>query len=714
MTPKTSLDAQVIEKVDQVTVEFVAEALSVSGIVSFVATKIGTGQVGEVYRLSLSYEDIAPPEQPATVILKIPSSNPRSRATAVSINLYENEARFYAEILPLLPKTARAAVPRCFHVGFNPETAVASLLLEDAGTDALVEDDISRATLEQALLAMRTLALMHGVLRPVLTDEEKASWLKKASWLIRGPNADEGFFREIFLNFKVQFEKRMAPEHLEICEKWVPAFGWWIQQQLTASPEKTGVKHSDYRLDNLLFTADRGMKVVDWQFIMTGPLVSDIAHFLACSLKIEDRRAWQDDLLRAYCDALAQVLPAEFGPALTFEEASQELRLQTLGILTTHIMSSQLIDSTDRGDDMFMALIARECELVRDTNALELLPVLPPQSLTPLRPRIENEYLHPAAMGKYWSESWYFDFADEAQGIAGWIRFAIRPRLKGNWYTATIIQKGKGVYQIADYVAPGVVVDGHSLRLAKPGAYDVVQEVNTGEELQTYRIKMLSDAVARYHDASDILLDVSPLSTNDGMSFNLSFDTAGIIYSYRILTRYEVPCTVTGSLVINGTSIQLNSAYAQRGHSWGPRDWCGSDWIWSAFCLPAKGGSTTETRVHASQLRWPGRPSMSMGYVQTGNDIREIEGLECEEGVVTKHALVNASNMQMVTGMRMKILAHGKEEMVVQIGPQDHAPLKLVSDDGRASMFDRAWGKVKASDGREGVGWFEWNMNVWE
>ncbi|RYP40774.1 hypothetical protein DL767_001420 [Monosporascus sp. MG133] len=717
MTTKPTLSAQAIEKVDQVTVEFLAEALSISGIISFVATKIGTGQVGEVYRLSLNYG--ATPsglnlERPDTIILKIPSPNPQSRATAVSINLYEYEARFYAEIAPLLPETAREALPRCFHAGFNPETALSSLLLEDAGTDALVGDDLRGATREQALLAMRTLGLMHGALRPVLMDAEKASWLKKASWLIREPNANQAFFHEMFLSFKARYESQMAPEHLEICERWVPALGWWIEQQLTASPEKIGVKHSDYRLDNLLFTAAGGLKVIDWQCIMAGPLVGDIAYFLACSLKVEDRRAWQDDLLRAYCDALAQALPPGFGPTLTFEQVTHDLRLHTLGTLATHIMSSQLIDCAGRGDDMFMALIARECELIKDTNALELLPELPPQDPTPLRPLIENEYPHPAWMGKYWSESWYFDFVDEAQGIAGWIRLALTPRMKGNWYTATITQKGKGVYQIADYAAPGVVLDEHSLRLAKPGAYDIVHEVNTGEELETYRIKMSSDAAAHYHDANDILLGTSPPSTSESLSLSLSYNTTGIPYQYRILTRYEVPCTVTGLLVINGTSIALNSAYGQRDHSWGARDWWASDWIWSAFYLPAKHGSTTETRIHALQLRWPGRPSMSMGYVQTGDDIQEIEGLECEEDVVTKHTPNSEVKTQMVTGMKMKVLAHGKEEIRVRIEPQAHAPLKLVNDDGRASTFDTAWAKVRASDEREGVGWFEWNMNVWE
>jgi len=41
--------------------------------------------------------------------------------------------------------------------------------------------------------------------------------------------------------------------------------------------------------------------------------------------------------------------------------------------------------------------------------------------------------------------------------------------------------------------------------------------------------------------------------------------------------------------------------------------------------------------------------------------------------------------------------------------PRGHAPLRLTSDDGKISMFPRAWGKVKTEDGREGWAWMEWN-----
>jgi hypothetical protein len=41
-----------------------------------------------------------------------------------------------------------------------------------------------------------------------------------------------------------------------------------------------------------------------------------------------------------------------------------------------------------------------------------------------------------------------------------------------------------------------------------------------------------------------------------------------------------------------------------------------------------------------------------------------------------------------------------------------HAPVLLVSRDGRTSQFPRVWATVSTADGRQGVGWLEWNRNL--
>jgi hypothetical protein len=47
----------------------------------------------------------------------------------------------------------------------------------------------------------------------------------------------------------------------------------------------------------------------------------------------------------------------------------------------------------------------------------------------------------------------------------------------------------------------------------------------------------------------------------------------------------------------------------------------------------------------------------------------------------------------------------------LDVEPLAFGPLRLLSPDGRVSHFPRAMCRARTSDGREGVGWIEWNLN---
>ena len=38
---------------------------------------------------------------------------------------------------------------------------------------------------------------------------------------------------------------------------------------------------------------------------------------------------------------------------------------------------------------------------------------------------------------------------------------------------------------------------------------------------------------------------------------NLTWTTAGTPYQYRITTRYEIPCTVTGTVTVDGRTFDV-------------------------------------------------------------------------------------------------------------------------------------------------------------
>ena len=76
---------------------------------------------------------------------------------------------------------------------------------------------------------------------------------------------------------------------------------WWVDQ---GHPT---FAHMDFRADNFLLGGSAGTDVVtvlDWQLSVRGVGVWDVANFLAGSVTVEDRRAWEGDLVRRYHDGL--------------------------------------------------------------------------------------------------------------------------------------------------------------------------------------------------------------------------------------------------------------------------------------------------------------------------------------------------------------------------------------------------------------------------
>ncbi len=107
---------------------------------------------------------------------------------------------------------------------------------------------------------------------------------------------------------------------------------------------------------------------------------------------------------------------------------------------------------------------------------------------------------------------------------------------------------------------------------------------------------------------------------------NLVWATDGTPYKYGLTTRYEIPCTVSGDVTVDGTGYRLESVPGQRDHSWGVRDWWGMDWIWSALHLD------DGTHLHGVNIRIPGAPAFSIGYEQGADGkVTELQTVDSRE-----------------------------------------------------------------------------------
>ena len=661
---------QGIERPSDLTASWLATTLH-AGIAGFTVERIGTGQMSECYRVDLSYADSAAgaAEGPQSVVLKVAATDPVSRQTGSALGLYEREVRFYRDIAPRLG----GPIASCYHAAVDTTTGVFDLLLGDAGP-AVVGDEIAGATTEQARLAVLELGRLHG---PLLGDAA----LAEAPWLNREAPLNQAMIGVLYAGFIDRYGDQIAAPHRGVCQRLVDSFDGYLAAE---AGQLKGLIHGDYRLDNMLFGtagADRPLTVVDWQTVSWGPAMTDLAYFLGCALAVEDRRAQYDTLLRAYHDALGPTAP------VTLADVTEGVRRQSFFGVMMAIVSSMLVERTERGDRMFLTMLHRHCEHVLDTDALATLPVPGPGSRQPepLKPVTEDERAHTATEEPLWSESWYADFADPAQGLGGWLRLGLIPNQPTAWFHALLCGPEVPTVAVLDVEIP-LPADPWAVRTD-----DIEFAHSANVPLQTYRVDLHARGQA-YSDPA-ALLRGEP-GTPVRMAMDLTWTTDGTPYRYRLTTRYEIPCTVSGSVTVNDTSYRFDAVPGQRDHSWGVRDWWSMDWIWSALHLD------DGTHLHGVNIRIPGVPGFSIGYAQDGDgNLTELNTVSSQE-VFGDNGLPLNSTINLQPG-----------DLTATLDVRGNAPVPLVAVDGRMSQFPRAWVTVSTADGRGGVGWVEWNRN---
>jgi hypothetical protein len=211
------------------------------------------------------------------------------------------------------------------------------------------------------------------------------------------------------------------------------------------------------------------------------------------------------------------------------------------------------------------------------------------------------------------------------------------------------------------------------------------------EALQTYRVTVRGSGQA-YDDPSALLRDEPGRQVE--VTMDLEWTTVGTPYLYRLTPRYEIPCTVSGTVTADGRTWTVQGVPGQRDHSWGVRDWWSMEWVWSALHLD------DGTHLHGVDLRIPGAPPMGVGYIQqAGTPLVELDSVTAREDF-GDNALPLATVLSLKPG-----------DVTASVDIKGHAPVLLTSPDGKLSHFPRAWATVSADDGRTGVGWIEWNRN---
>jgi hypothetical protein len=341
----------------ELTADFLTHALAShlggTAVTAVAATPVGTGQVSDSYRLSLSYD--GPSDMPPTIIAKVPAADAASRTAARAFRTYEIEASFYGQLAPGLP----VALARCYYAAYDPGPDEYVVLLEDLAP-ALPGDQLAGLHPDDAAAAIRELAALHA-----------AGWdsseLAALPWLNRsGPDGAAllaAALNDLYPRFRERYAGRLEPGTLSLIEDFLPK----VSSYLAARDEPRTIVHGDFRADNLLFGATRPV-VLDWQTAAFGSATADLSYFLASSLPVAARRQYEETLVRRYHAALTSR-----GAVLSWHDCWTGYRRHAFGGIVMDIIAAMMVQQTERGDAMFAAMARRHARHALDLDALALL-----------------------------------------------------------------------------------------------------------------------------------------------------------------------------------------------------------------------------------------------------------------------------------------------------------------------------------------------------
>jgi len=656
----------VLRRPEELTAEWLGTALRTGPIASFRIDPIGTGQMSESRRIAIEYADDRD-SGPRSVVLKTAAADENSRAAGVGLGIYEREVRFYSELAPRIG----GPLAECHLAVLEPTEGWFTLLLEDLAP-AVQGDQIAGCSVEEARLAIHELARLHA---PVFGDSQ----LGATPWLNQESPLTQALLTQLLPPFFEHYGERVAEEHREVCRRFVASLDGWAADRRPP----LGLVHGDYRLDNMLFgaaTAPRRFVAVDWQTVAWGPVMTDVSYFLGSALPAAERRAHEQALVREYHDALH----AHGVRGFDWEACWDGYRRQSfLGVLMT-VAPAMLVERTERGDEMFMTSLGRFAQQVLDLDALELLPEAGSGRPPALRPQPVDEGRHAAGPEPLWNESWYLDAVSADGQLGMYTRLGLYPNLGIAWMTSFVCGVGRPTVAVIDFAAP--LPPSEDLSLEREGLH---AEHLCESPLEAFRVRLRADG--RAHEDPAALLR-GEAGEPIAVDFDLRWETCGEPYAYRVATRYEIPCRVSGTITLGEETIELDGV-GQRDHSWGTRDWWSAEWMWSA------GHLEDGTRFHGVEFRLPGAPPIGLGYLQP------------PDGGVVELDLVSASEQVGADGLITAARIH-YGELELEIEPRAFGPLLLESSDGRISQFPRAMCGVRAADGRAGVAWVEWNRNA--
>ena len=359
-----------VEGADDITSEWMQQALAAGGasdlpeIESLEVEKLSdvANAMGNLFRCRvIARGGVA--GDPASVIVKLPTSDALALRLARWLSLHRREYVYYRDIAP----HTRMRVPSLLYGDLDARGDRFVLVLEDLGGMEAIPQRAG-VGVERARRAVRDIARFQGRFWEA-TDEPALAAC--GAFLTTGQSR---IMQTLYLlTLPLAFE-RFGDLFTTGTRRLAEASGSRIEAHFAAVAKgpKT-VVHGDYRGDNVLFgrEGEGDFAVLDWQGCGIGCGMYDVAFFLATSVSVADRRRVERDAVGEYHDVVCRMGAENYSR----DDCWRSYRQNMLGTLMPMVLGAGGIDMRDEAlRNQTRELLGRTLTAIEDLNAGEFLP----------------------------------------------------------------------------------------------------------------------------------------------------------------------------------------------------------------------------------------------------------------------------------------------------------------------------------------------------
>jgi Phosphotransferase enzyme family len=312
-------------------------------------------------RIFLRYNDIGDNSGlPASVFCKC-SQSLESKLSLGIIGATRAENAFYKHVRQRIDIEA----PTAFWTNHNLESFASVLVLRDLGPTAQFCNEHTDMNWERAVSMVLLLAKLHS---RFYEDKDLGSaalpftTLPELFSLTRTLGMDESSAVG-FLAAESVIPRRLFLRHAEIP-------GAMVRSMESQKALPRTLLHSDCHLKNWYLADDVAMGLADWQIVSVGHWAHDIAYAICCGLTVENRRAWERELLAIYVNEIS----ARGVPPVSFDAAWNLYRQQlffALRFWTVTLKPSAMLSQAMHAESSTLVFIQRITCAMDDLDSLD-------------------------------------------------------------------------------------------------------------------------------------------------------------------------------------------------------------------------------------------------------------------------------------------------------------------------------------------------------